>query len=211
MQQWKWALGGVVLGLLGGCASLPTQYFSLASPGQIAAAESDALPWSADYGMRLKVVSIPAEVNRLQLLVRDPAADPSVEILNQSLWAAPLGDQLQSALAAQVSTLLGAPDLQQMTVSPSMPVRDIKLRITRFELIWGQGTRLDAVWVDQPPGQKPARLCQAHISTVGTQPEVASLVEHQRQALHQLAASIAGAGVPVGSPVSGLMLKGGCT
>ncbi|MFT0531396.1 membrane integrity-associated transporter subunit PqiC [Castellaniella hirudinis] len=213
MRRWEWMLGGLLLGTLGGCASLPVQYFSLApsDPAMAAASARPAGPKpAADYALRLAVVSVPAEANRLQLLVRDPAVDPAVEVLNQSLWSAPLKDQIQSVLGARVGAELGVPDLQGMAVGAEMPVREINVRVTKFELIWGQGTALDAVWVDRAAQQ--SRLCWAQVRTSGGGQAVAALVEQQRQAVQRLAVAMAGKGAaPGGEPGSGMTLESGCT
>lgn len=216
MRRLGWIFGLAGIGLLAGCAGTPNQYYSLAGQGALPTAAQQSSPAgsspaSTPYGVRVRVSEVPPETDRLQLLIHDPARAPAVDVLNQSLWAAPVADQIQAILAAQVSSQLGVPDLQRIDVPRTVPVRDIEVRITRFDLTWGQGTALGAVWVDHGPGEAGDRLCQARIQTHGALPTVASLVDRQRQAVQQLAVSIATAATASGSPQSGLAIEQGCT
>ncbi|MBV2182642.1 MAG: PqiC family protein [Castellaniella sp.] len=193
-----------VTSLLGACAGAPSRYYSLDGPMDQAPGAASGLPATPSYGLRLQVLRIPADADRPQLLVRDAASDPAVQVLNDSLWAGPLADQIQTVLAARVAASLGVPDLQRLPGARDRPVRQIEVRVTRFDLLWNQGADLAAVWTDRLPGTAQALICQARIR-VPAASGIPALVDAQRQAVWSLAALMAedrasGAhGLPTGS------------
>ncbi|MGB6240967.1 MAG: ABC-type transport auxiliary lipoprotein family protein [Castellaniella sp.] len=196
--------------LLSACSVTPSNYYSLAAPATDTQAPSRAQ--HASYGVRVQVLSIPAESDRPQLLVRDPAQDPAVDVLRQSLWAAPLVDQIQAVLADRVSADLGAPDVQKLPDLADQAVRQMLVRVTRFDLVWGQGADLAAVWTDRGPVGQDAKMCQAQIRVPAVQ-GVAPLVEAQRRALLALAGLMARQATTeaTGSPSAQDVIQAGCT
>lgn len=199
------ALSAVVM--MAGCASPSVRYYSLALPAPASAPAVAAR--QANYGLRLQVSEVPAEADRLQLVVRDLATGSSVQVLNQSLWAAPLRDQIQRGLSAGVAEALGVSDLDRMQ-GLSVPVRAVTVRVTRFDLLWGKRAVLEAEWTDRGPGPHAARLCRAGVSVpVGA--GVAALVDGQRRALEVLAHVIANQSSVSGSPGEQGILYSGCT
>jgi uncharacterized lipoprotein YmbA len=206
---WGCRLGLAVL--LAGCAAAPPRHYSLAAPAAERAASGDAIQATGD-GLLLSVARIPAEAERPQLVVRDPARDPAVQVLNDSLWAAPLGDQIRDALAFDVGRRLGAVDLRRLPDAESRPARRIEVRIDRFDMVWGRFVALDADWTDRAPGADRARLCRASVR-LPAGAGVATLVETQRRALEDLAALIAAAalGHPVDLQGKTTVSEFGCT
>ncbi|TAN27790.1 MAG: membrane integrity-associated transporter subunit PqiC [Castellaniella sp.] len=200
------ALSAVVM--MAGCAGPSVHYYSLAPPAYRPAPEVAAR--QATYGLRLQVSEVPAEVDRLQLVVRDSPSAPSVQMLNQSLWAAPLRDQIQRGLSARVAEVLGVPDLDRVQGLASVPVRAVTVRVTRFDLLWGKRVVLEADWTDHGPGARAARLCRAGVS-VPAGAGVAALVDGQRRALGVLARMIADQSSVSGSPADQGILYSGCT
>lgn len=188
----------MLAGLLAACASpSASRYYSLSMP-----AGAGTMPvQQPSLGLLLKVVEVPAGLARPQIVVRDPAQEPAVQILQQSLWSAPLEDQIQALLASGVAGRLGAVDVSRMPAGDSLPVRRIDVRLDRFDLVWGQGAELHASWHEQVPGQT-ARLCQAGISVPAAADGVAALVDAQRLALQRLAGMIAADPVPMGSSLA---------
>lgn len=195
--------------LLSACSVTPSTYYSLVTPAAPAEARLSADRSTTTDGVRVLVLDIPPESDRPQLLVRDPAQDPAVDVLRQSLWAAPLTDQIQTVLSASVSAGLGVPDVQKLPNLADRPLRQMRVRVTRFDLVWGQGADLAAVWMDQSPGEQEPRVCQAQIRVPAIQ-EVAALVDAQRQALQVLADLMVRQG-KVGSTDSTDVIDVGCT
>jgi uncharacterized lipoprotein YmbA len=206
ISTWGRLLG--LAALLAGCAVAPPRYYSLAAPAAglpastasraaqgargVQPSSASPAPRAAGTGLRLSVARIPAEAERPQLVVRDPARGPAVQVLNDSLWAAPLGDQIRDALAAEVGRRLGAADLQRLPDAGSRPARRIEVRIDRFDMVWDRFVALEADWTDRAPGADRIRLCRAAVR-LPAGAGVASLVEAQRGALDRLAALIAAA------------------
>lgn len=210
------------LGLLAGCTTTPSRYYSLsATTFDTGGAQAVSVPAPpvAEH-LQLRVVRIPAEAERPQLLVRVPAQAPAVEVLNDSLWASPLTDEIQAALAARLAAA-GSPASapRAAAATPGQPgqfdqaLRRVDVRVTRFDLIWGQGAGLDASWTDRRAGAPRARACQAQLRVPAAGESVAALVEAQRQAVQALGQVMAvgdavdAAGLP---PVPGLR-QYGCT
>ena len=197
---------GLVL-LLSGCAAPQVRYYSLAeaprAPVQVSAA-------AAPYGVQLQVSGIPAEADRIQLVVQDPLQAPAVQVLNESLWVAPLRDQIQRQLAGGVSARLGVPEIARSSGAHAPAVRSIVVQVTRFDLIWGEAAWLGARWTDRLPGSRSAQICQVVLSgAAGT--SVSSLVRAQQHLLDTLSAVIANPDSSVQvSPESNEISKG-CT
>lgn len=209
---------GILLGwifgagsLLAACTTISSHYYSLADLPALEAAPVVSAG-KASYGLQVQVLGVPAEVDRSQLLVRDPARGPAVEVLNQSLWAAPLVDQIQALLAGRVSADLGAPDVRRLPGLTDLPIRQMQVRVTRFDLVWGQGADLAATWTDHMPEARESRICQAQVRVDAAQ-GVAALVDAQRQALQVLAGLMARQGTSAnpGSPDSQVSVQSGCT
>lgn len=201
-----------VAGLLGACASPSSRYYSLSAPMDKGPIVTPGPAVPPPYGLRLQVLRIPADVDRPQLLVRNPVADPAVEVLNDSLWAAPLTDQIQAVLAAHVAASLGVPDLQRLPGTQERSVRQIDVRVTRFDLLWNDGADLAAVWTDRLPGSSHPLVCQARVRvSAGT--GVPALVDAQRRAVWALAALMAHDGAPAapGLPSDREHTQYGCT
>ena len=183
--------------LLAGCAAAPPRHYSLAASATDRAASGD-VNQAVGTGLLLSVAGIPAEVERPQLVVRDPARDPAVQVLNDSLWAAPLVDQIRDALAFDVGRRLGAVDLRRLPGAATLPARRVEVRIDRFDMVWGRFVALDADWTDRAPGADRPRFCRASVRLPAGE-GVAALVETQRRALDDLATLISA--VALGHPV----------
>ncbi|MGB7482357.1 MAG: PqiC family protein [Castellaniella sp.] len=206
ISTWICLLG--LAGLLAGCAApTPTRHYSLAAPAAQQPVAGVARVAAAG-GLLLSVTRIPAEAERPQLVVHDPARDPAVQVLNDSLWAAPLGGQIRDALASGVARRLGTADLRRLTDAGERPVRRIEVRIDRFDMVWGRFVALDADWTDRLPGADRTRLCRASVRLPAAE-GVAALVDAQRLALDHLAAIIAGA--PDGLQGQPRVAESGCT
>ncbi|MDY0309292.1 MAG: PqiC family protein [Castellaniella sp.] len=208
---WLRLLGLAVL--LAGCAAAPPRHYSLAAPAMVQAASSGAAR-TPGAGLLLSVARIPVETERPQLVVRAPGRDPAVQVLNDSLWAAPLSDQIRDALALGVSHRLGVVDLRRLPEAQSQfrSIRRVDVRIDRFDMVWGHFVALDADWTDRAPDADHVRLCRASVR-LPADDGVAALVEAQRQALGLLAALIADAalGQPVDLQGKTTVSEFGCT
>lgn len=197
----KTILSVAALALLTACASTPSRYYSLApalQPSQVAASSSVA----PGFAIRLSAVRVPVLVDRTQLVVRSDSST-AVTVLNQSLWAAPLADQIRAALTQELTQVLAVPDVSLMTAPARLPVWVIAVQVHRFELMAGAWTVLDASWTLErasvpgtvsPGGAShgaTAQICRAVIRMPVEADGVEPLVDAQRTAVMRLAGTIA--------------------
>lgn len=183
-----------------GCASAPVRYYTLVSPH----AQATTLT-PAPYAFELLPVTVPAQVDVPQLVVR--AGGQGMQLLDGQRWIAPLGDEIRSAVSADLVHALGVADLSGLPANGTPRLR-IKLDVRRFESIPGQRTLIDAAWSLHRvgAGSRPALTCTSRISET-VAPGYDALVAGHQQALAALAQRIAvaargyeagrGAGCPV--------------
>ena len=106
-----------------GCASVPpSSYYTLLPAQSIVATETSAAPVpSIGYAISVQRVIVPEQVNRPQIvLAKDNGA--GVQLLNQSLWAAPLGDEWRNALSAALTARLGVLDIDLTRAPEGLPI-----------------------------------------------------------------------------------------
>jgi len=125
--------------LLAGCASTPAaRYYTLSAATEPAASASD-------LAVVVGPVSVPAEVDRPQMVVRTGPNQMRVDEFN--LWAAPLQSNISRVVVQNLVTLLGTP---RVTVSSQTVSTDLSYRagieVQRFDSALGEAATLDAVW-----------------------------------------------------------------
>jgi uncharacterized protein len=118
--------------LLVSCASTSPHYYTLVP-------ESARPSAAATVPLRLEVdpVKVPAQVDRLELVTRLP--DGGIAIADGERWIAPVADELQNALAVELSRRLAAPDrggpMRSGAVSVRLDVERFESSLTRYALI----------------------------------------------------------------------------
>ncbi|MBR0347730.1 MAG: membrane integrity-associated transporter subunit PqiC [Rudaea sp.] len=179
------ALCALIL-LLSACgASAPTRYHTLLDTPSGAQASI-----SAKFFIDVLPVSIPAQVDRPQLVVRDGGG---VLPLEQERWIAPLADEARAALSADLSRELGATDIAGQPRPVGARVLTIRVDLRRFESVPGAYAAVDAVWSLNTDGATSSPLvctASAHESTGQGYDE---LVRAHRRALANLAGRTASA------------------
>ncbi|HEX7387109.1 MAG TPA: ABC-type transport auxiliary lipoprotein family protein [Castellaniella sp.] len=209
-MNWKHCLGLALAVFLSGCASPQLRYYSLAGASTAARVIPEALA-PAGYELSLRVSRIPAEADRIQLVVVDPARAPAVQVLNDSLWVAPLRDQLQSQLGTEVAQRLRVPRrIGSSVAAGGLPTRDIVVQVTRFGLVWGSAAWLNATWTDRVPGTRGVKVCQASLSRPAGA-SVSSLVQAQQHLVSQLARLIAQPAAGASEAAAPNIVSKGCT
>ncbi|KZC23594.1 hypothetical protein RHOFW104T7_12670 [Rhodanobacter thiooxydans] len=177
--------------LLAACASAPLHYYTLVAPADESAgslvapvAAAPALPFD------LLPVGVPAQVDQPQLVVRE--GGQGVALLAGERWIAPLGDEVRSALSADLARELHSADVSGLPGN-DRPLLRIKLDLRRFDSVPGSYALVEAAWsVRLLHGERAATLaCTSRVSeTVG--PGYAALVQGHQRAIARLAAQIAG-------------------
>ena len=124
--------------LAGGCSTAPSRFYTL---------DSTATPAVAPPTRTTVVVgpvSVPDTVDRPEFVVQVASNQVDVEEFNR--WAAPLGDGIAHAVAGDLSTLLGTPDVAVGPMANFSPAYRVTIDVQRFDSIQGQAAYIDAMW-----------------------------------------------------------------
>ena len=171
----------VISTLLGSCVSTSAHYYTLMSEPERSAPAAVTAPF------RLEIGSIPAQVDRSELVVRLP--DGRMAIVDSERWIAPVGDELQNALSLELLRRLGA-------ISPSEPTGPgsliIRLDLERFESSPYRYALVEASWhlALKSPAHNVSVLCRsrAYEQVTGSYPD---LVRGYQRAVAAVASEIA--------------------
>lgn len=166
--------------LMGACASPSLHYYSL-QPTETS--PTARLP--ARMALDILPVSLPAEADRPEWIMRYP--DGSIEILSSKRWAAPLGEELQAALAAQLADATGM-QLPDSSSAPNLPSLRLKLALQRFDIAPGRPTNIVAHWSLGLPN-KPYLYCPLNFEAAAAPTDIAALAnirQWQKALAHQI-------------------------
>jgi len=170
--------------VLGACrGSAPTHYYTLLPPAADVAPATGA---AGGFQFELLPVSVPAQVDQPQLVVRQ--GGQGVAMLQGERWIAPLGDEVRSALSADLTRDFHAQDVSGMPGQGKLAVR-IKLDVRRFDSVPGSYAYVDAAWSVRPLKGGEPLACTSRISEpVGAGYD--ALVQGHQQAIAHLAGQI---------------------
>lgn len=168
---------------LAGCSSAPMHFYTLVPPDRAAPVAAT----TASYRIAVLPVTIPAQVDQPQMVVREGAS--SVALLEGERWIAPLGDEIHMALSDALVRELGAQDIYGLASGGGKPVYRIKVNVDRFESVPGSHTLLAASW-SVHGGKASALQCTSRIRET-VEPGYAALVGGHQRALQTLAEHIA--------------------
>jgi hypothetical protein len=166
------------------------------STGGLPIAAAGTTRGSSSYAISLQTVAIPAQVDRLQIVVTEPGT-AQVHLLDSYLWAAPLADEIRAALSVDLQRRLGAFDMTLSQLPAGLPAWKVSVTVQRFESVYDSHVALDADWVITPVNQagKITRVCGAS-ANIAVGRGVGALVQGHRKALagmsRLMAAQLAG-------------------
>lgn len=146
----------VALALLGaGCASTPPRLYRL-SASNASSAPAPAAAASAPATLAVGPVTVPAQVDRPQIVL-DAGAN-QVRVDEFSRWAAPLADNITGVLVTNLAQRLPATDVWAYadTARPAAEL-SVVVQVQRFDIVPGDAALLDAVWSVQPAAGAPRR------------------------------------------------------
>jgi hypothetical protein len=176
--------------LAAGCASPVSHYYTLL-PEAAPSGSVRTAPIPPAYAISVQAVTVPAQVDRPQIVIGSPDS-VALTPLNNSLWAAPLGSEIRQALAYDLTQRLGVLDVPAGVALKTQALWKISVIVHRFDSIYQQGVVIDASWrltpVNQP--KRTSLICQARVD-VSAGPGIAALVQSHQKALHALAGVIA--------------------
>lgn len=174
---------GLVVVLCSACGSAPVHYHTLVPPPVAVVAGQKALAISV---LR---VTVPPQVDIPQLVLRQGAG--SMALVESEQWIGPLGDELRSALAAELAARLNATDMTRLRAPAALPLYRVRMDIHRFESQLGKSALVDALWTLQSPQKDAAALVCSSRVEVAADSGYSGLVRAHQQALAQIAAQIA--------------------
>jgi len=177
----------VVATLLAGCASTkPSQFYTL-SPSAM-----PAIATSSDISVSVGPVSIPAVVDRPQIVLR--TGENQVSIAEFDRWASPLKGDIARVVAENLVSMLGTP---QVSVFPQSIAADashrVVINVLRFDSEPGKMATLDALWSVSSRKNGQDRSGRTTITEPAQGGGYAELVAAHSRALGRLSGDIAAA------------------
>jgi len=190
MTRFLWMT--IFIGLLAGCGgSAPARFYTLMPTNDPATARGTL----SDSTKIIVVgpVTVPAALDQPQWVVTKD--EHEVEVLEQHRWAAPLKDEITSALAARLSRLVGDATVAAYAQSASLnPDVRILADISRFELRPGNKVVFEALWTIKTKDEGiAARRGHTNLSIPAANRDYAGLVNAQSRALDAMAEDLAAA------------------
>lgn len=135
----RWLGVALVVAMAGGCGtSAKSRFYTLESVAKQAGAPT------ADYGVMVGPVSVPASVDRPEFVVQ--VTPNRVEISEFDRWAAPLSNEIARTVAGDLSLLLGTPDVGVAPFANFDPDYRVTINVLRFESMPGDSVHVEAVW-----------------------------------------------------------------
>ena len=140
---------GLLAALAAACASAPSRFYTLS-----AAATPDGSP-PQRYAVIVGPVTVPPAVDRPEFVVE--VAPNRVDIDEFNRWAAPVSDGIARAVAGDLATLLGTPDVAVAPFANFNAQYRVTINVLRFDSVADQSTFLDAVWTVHSPTDSQSR------------------------------------------------------
>lgn len=186
------ACAGLVV-LTGCAASDATRYYSLQQPVQALSQSAASSPRAAApaYVISVQPVSVPEQVDRLQIVVTDPAST-QVYPLDSYVWVAPLAQEFRTALSAALQAQLNTLDIDLTQLPEGRPAWKVLSQVQRFESIYDTHVALEVTWALEPLNQpaQVSHLCGARV-ILPVKNGVSALVAGHREALNRVAQTMA--------------------
>jgi uncharacterized lipoprotein YmbA len=177
----------VLAAWLAGCASTqPVQFYTLSPAVNPAAARVPP----ADYSISVGPVSVPAAVDRPQIVVRTGPNQVTLDEFNR--WASPLQGEIARVVAGDLGSMLGTPDV---TVFPQSAATGAAYRVVidvlRFDSAPGDAAALDAVWTVRCTKENRSKAGRTAIREPVQGNGYAALAAAHSRALGRMSAEIA--------------------
>ena len=168
-----------------GCASPRSNFYTLN-------AAAKPVTTGAAYSVAVGPVSVPAAVDRPQIVVR--LAPNQVAIDEFHRWASPLPDAIARVVAENLAAMLGTPHVTVFTRPTAAGAQyRVLIDVLRFESAPGEAASLDAVWTVRSTKDGTTRSGRTTASEPVPDREYAALAAAHSRALGRLSADISGA------------------
>ena len=168
-----------------GCASPRSNFYTLNSAAK-------PVGTRAEYSVSVGPVSVPAAVDRPQIVVR---LEPNRVAINEfHRWASPLQDAIARVVAENLAAMLGTPHVAVFSQPTGAGARyRVLVDVLRFESAPGEAATLDAVWTVRSTKDGTTRSGRTTVSEPVPDREYATLAAAHSRALGRLSADLAGA------------------
>ncbi len=168
------------------CASKSPNYYSLVQNQLIEPKAVNTSVNSGISGVKVNLSKIPTMYERPQIIIYDEFDANKLHVLNYSLWATPLFDQIQQVLSNDIAAYLGVPNINNFITEDSILV--YKVQINKFDVAVGGALLLQANWSVKESTDKSQIICTATLKmpNAGVK-DVAGLVHRKQQAISLLA------------------------
>jgi uncharacterized protein len=128
---------GPLVFLAAACTSTPVHYHTLVP----AAADAEVAQAAAPYTVEVESVKIPAQVDRVELVVRRSGG--GIMLLEDELWIAPLAEELRNAVIVELTRRLASVDTSDTLRDATIAVR---FEVERFESAPTHYALIEAFW-----------------------------------------------------------------
>jgi uncharacterized lipoprotein YmbA len=136
----RWIAAAIAALAAGGCGtSTPPHYYTLDST----ATEDAAVP-AASYGVMVGPVSVPASVDRPEIVIQVEPNRVAIDEFHR--WAAPLGEAIARTVAGDLAALLRSPDVAVAPFANFAPSYRVTINVQRFDSRPGDSVLVEAVW-----------------------------------------------------------------
>jgi uncharacterized lipoprotein YmbA len=175
---------GSLHALMMACTSAPLHFHTLIP----APPEMNGAPSPTRDTVEVESVRIPAQVDRLELVVRRNNGE--MALAEGDLWIAPLADELRNAVSVQIDHQLRLTGAAHADRKPSS--MSVRVNVERFESAPGRYALIEAMWQLQLKGTAPPQpewTCRTYAyERAGA--GVAGLVRAHQRAVASLAEEI---------------------
>ena len=145
---------------------------------------------AANYSISVGPVTVPAAVDRPQIVVRTGPNEVSIDEFNR--WASPLQSDIARVVAENLVLMLGTPDV---TVFPQTTAAGASYRVIinvlRFDSVPGEAATLDAVWTARCAKENQAKAGRTVVREPVQGNDYAALVAAHSRAFERMSADIA--------------------
>lgn len=177
----------VFVTLIMGCASSsPSRFYTLSHT------TAPALTLPATYSVSVGPVSVPAVVDRPQIVVRVGPNQVGIDEFNR--WASPLKNEIARVVAENLTSMLGTP---RVTMFPQSTGADASYRVVidvlRFDSMPGEAVTLDTVWTVRSTKENQLRTGRANVREPVPGNGYAPLVAAHSRAIELMSGDIADA------------------
>jgi uncharacterized lipoprotein YmbA len=138
-------LPALLVSVFSACSSVPQRFYTLTAPPGTSAPPASVDQHSSGAPLLIEVlpVVVPAQADVPQIVVR--LGSDEVKPVETRRWAAPLADEIRSALSEDLARTLNARDVRGLSTA-AIPTYRIAVRITRFDSSLGAYAAIDASW-----------------------------------------------------------------